>query len=632
MISRPLQVLLLLQLLLPSLRIEVVAVATAGGDSDKGIFRPVMNVPGRAKSKHYAAEAAPATATGDGLQAAGAFVPVFVYETKSRNSSESGGDGYFSHLNDWTASWISVESDGPILVRVRRLDAQPMTRCRAHPDSAGARVVSVADSVATVTIPGPARLTLDFDGGLDEVDTGPSYKEGPPMHTFSLFVNPPLETPSPDTPGVLTVKPGDHIPTESDMPANTTTIVFQAGVHMIPRNKTNGWRVYTLVSGVRYFLSADAVLHSALNSGNWGADNITLVGYGLLSGEDLDRDPCKPGLDCTGEALVAATASTTSATEITATTTTTTTTTTTAVNDHVTAAAVDGGVNNSPQGLTIHGANFAHIEGITFVDFPNHHLILDATQTYDSAGNCTRNVLANIKVLGWRANGDGVHVFGIWNVQNLFMRTQDDTLYLHAGDYPSSGCPPTVYSGITAWNDANGASFITCGMGTTLRDSDAIYARASWAWWSGGRVFTHRSDFKGSCEKVTIENVRASDPLPSLNAFQLQESGPMSGATYSHVSFRNVQVRNTSVMPSCQSGNGCNCIPKCKTNTALPYGVPNIIAGTSASVNITNLSFQNVTIRGTNIGKWIVGQGVYAGAFNVSRAFVYNISVDGVPI
>jgi len=58
---------------------------------------------------------------------------------------------------------------------------------------------------------GPARFAVDLDGGLDEVDTGPAYA-GPPMHTISVFVNPPLPSPDPTSPTVTEVKPGRPIP------------------------------------------------------------------------------------------------------------------------------------------------------------------------------------------------------------------------------------------------------------------------------------------------------------------------------------------------------------------------------------------------------------------------------------
>lgn len=38
-------------------------------------------------------------------------------------------------------------------------------------------------------------------------------------------------------------------------------------------------------------------------------------------------------------------------------------------------------------------------------------------------------------------------------------------------------------------------------MPTVLRSSDAIYQRASWAWWSGGRILTNRQQVRLSfCE------------------------------------------------------------------------------------------------------------------------------------
>ena len=46
----------------------------------------------------------------------------------------------------------------------------------------------------------------------------------------------------------------------------------------------------------------------------------------------------------------------------------------------------------------------------------------------------------------------------------------------------ASGCPPATFERITTWNDANGAAFVVSGVGSSLRNSDVIYARASWAW------------------------------------------------------------------------------------------------------------------------------------------------------
>jgi hypothetical protein len=92
----------------------------------------------------------------------------------------------------------------------------------------------------------------------------------------------------------------------------------------------------------RYYLDAAAVLHSALNTGAWGAANITLEGRGVVSGEDL-RQQLLNSTSCTEE-------------------------------------------NDSPQGLTVRGALRAVVRGVTFVDFPNHHIIAQVTDDGPCAG------------------------------------------------------------------------------------------------------------------------------------------------------------------------------------------------------------------------------------------------------
>ena len=84
-----------------------------------------------------------------------------------------------------------------------------------------------------------------------------------------------------------------------------------------------------------------------------------------------------------------------------------------------------GKKNTSPQGITWSGTKNSSLSGVTLLDFPNHHIIVGQSATY--------NELRNVKVMGWRANGDGLHVFANWRVSDLFMRTQDDSLYITSG-------------------------------------------------------------------------------------------------------------------------------------------------------------------------------------------------------
>ena len=60
------------------------------------------------------------------------------------------------------------------------------------------------------------------------------------------------------------------------------------------------------------------------------------------------------------------------------------------------------------------------------------------------------NELKWTKIFTWRANGDGINPFGNTLIEDCFLRTQDDSLYVNG-----LGIRRTVL-----WNDANGSSFV----------------------------------------------------------------------------------------------------------------------------------------------------------------------------
>jgi hypothetical protein len=174
---------------------------------------------------------------------------------------------------------------------------------------------------------------------------------------------------------------------------------------------------------------------------------------------------------------------------------------------------------------------------------------------------------------------------------------------------------PFRFSRVTVWNDANGASFCYVGHNTTLSDSDVVYARASWAWWGGGRVFSQRDTW--SAEGLTVERLRISDPLPSLNIFQFASSGHAADLV-----FRDVSIAAFSAERLCPAwGGGCNCVPPCGAGGALPDGVPNLLTG-----NVSNVSFDNITF----LGGLSIATVLESPAFNVTRnGSVVDIFVDG---
>ena len=571
-------------------------------------FRVIDGIPGRAPSAHYAAWVRPAGSyPGDAN-----WTQAFVLETTSQPDSQSvaRGCGYFDHLDGWTASWLSVEmAAGPggagIEVRVQRLFAPhgstttDIQYAAVHPVSSGATVLAARahdddvagrEGFARLGVPAPARFTVDFDGGLDDVDTGPAYKPGggssaPPMHTFSVFAEPlDAREPAAGDAGVVAVAPGEALPTAGSLPPNATLLLLLPGEHRGVAPGAHGWPRYSLPANVNVHVPAGAILYAALDSGGaWGRQNVSLSGHGVVSGEEMSRCPNRT--------------------------------------DASVACSAACPTNTSPQGLTLTGVTQASITGVTFVDFPNHHLIAQAT---GCAPKQSAALLANVKVLGWRANGDGVHVFGGWDVRDLFLRTQDDSLYLHCGD-AKAGCAQSTFRGITTWNDANGASFMLNGNGTRLLDSDVIYARASWGWWSGGRVFSHRGTGMGGVYNVSVEGLRVEDRQPSLNMWQVDMlTGSASGLEMTDVTFTDVHAAAYSTVKLCGTSGGCNCQPACAKGGALPDGIPNVLLG-GPNGKIRGWTFTNVSIAGTSIAAALTQPG-----FNYSRdGSVSNIVVDG---
>jgi hypothetical protein len=113
---------------------------------------------------------------------------------------------------------------------------------------------------------------------------GPNYS-GPPMHTFSAFVNPYLATPA--GAGVLTVASGADIPTS--FPAGTTAIVFGPGEHRMAKVVRPAWPVFTLPSAVRVHLTMGTILYFAVNGTAADGAALMLEGFGIISGEEMLR-------------------------------------------------------------------------------------------------------------------------------------------------------------------------------------------------------------------------------------------------------------------------------------------------------------------------------------------------------
>jgi hypothetical protein len=87
----------------------------------------VKDIPGRARSQHYAVSAQGADAGGGEL-----WQQAFVLETTAKDTPDV---GYFSHLNGFTNSWASVmlgpENTAGVRLRVSRLVGPAIHAARA---------------------------------------------------------------------------------------------------------------------------------------------------------------------------------------------------------------------------------------------------------------------------------------------------------------------------------------------------------------------------------------------------------------------------------------------------------------------------------------------------------------------
>ena len=182
----------------PGLLLLVVLVATHAYVATAEL-RVVDNIPGRAPSSHFRAWVR--------AQGTAAWTPTFVLQTTSKPADSPNGTGYFKALDNWTHSWTSVEVTGPIEVLVQRCSGPTPRSAAVHPRSSHASIGWMNASGVMVRLTGPSRIAVDIDGALDATDTGPAYKGGPPVHTFSIFADPVDHArPSADDPATRTVR------------------------------------------------------------------------------------------------------------------------------------------------------------------------------------------------------------------------------------------------------------------------------------------------------------------------------------------------------------------------------------------------------------------------------------------
>jgi hypothetical protein len=451
--------------------------------------------------------------------AGGEWRSVFTWETACK-TIEPGSDAYFDTLAGWTHAYVNFETDGAVEVEIERANGQAIRTAAVHPGRKASSCL-VVDGKALMRLDKPCLVTVDIDGQMDSQDTGKGYK-GPPIHTVSIFANSPLPgKPKPGDPGVLAVKPGGKPPSDGPW----TTLYFLPGVHDIGVG-------FPVRAGRQYYLPGDAMVYGTLSSRKWGeGKNIRIFGHGTLSGARLKHpEYVQPKISEKDHALY--------------------------------------------RPIEIVGATDARVEGITIADSATHSLMLIHPHEPEH-----QNAVQWTKIFTWRANGDGINPFGNTLIEDCFLRTQDDSLYVNG---------PGIRRCVL-WNDANGSSFVLSSVPQltdrqlVVEDCDVIYARAKWHHWSGGRVFNIRAENnKAGGEGVVFRNIRISDPRPTLQQFFLcmtvpppySRSTEAANGDLSGIHFQNITIAAPGVL-----------------------GEPQMLWG-HASARIRNLTFENVTVGG----------------------------------
>jgi hypothetical protein len=413
-------------------------------------------VPGLPASTHYALRVRPAGSSKP-------WQPAFAWQTACQNK-KGNNEKYFDHLAGWTHTYVNFETTVAVEVEIARADGVPIRSAAVHPRR-HARAATVVGGKALITLDKPCQVAVDIDGQMDDQDTGKGYR-GPPIHTVSIFANPPIVgRPRPDGPGVLAVKPGTIPPADGPW----KTLYFLPGIHDLGA----GFPVH---ANRQYYIPGDAVVFGTFNnSKNWkDGHHIRIFGYGTLSGERLKHP------------------------------------------SHAVPKPKEDSFHNP---IDIFGANDTSIEGITIADSAHHSLML-----YSGKDPERPTDIRWVKIFTWRANGDGINPFGNGLLEDCFIRTQDDSTYVNGRGmrrlvlWNDANGSAFVLSAMPQLTDRT----------LVVEDCDVIYARAMWDKWAGGRVFNMRGEGGGACGAgVIFRNINVEDPRPTLQQFFITMATPV---------------------------------------------------------------------------------------------------------
>jgi hypothetical protein len=184
----------------------------------------------------------------------------------------------------------------------------------------------------------------------------------------------------------------------------------------------------------------------------------------------------------------------------------------------------DGAIQNK---CFTNSSEGARLEGFMILDPANH--------TYNMGNSGTTiNVYKNLKIFGWRKNGDGLNAFENSDISDCFFRVQDDLFYL--------GTNVKIHNN-TTWTDSNGAvMYLAKGdVNSYFKDIKVIYNRKMWHGWNSGVISMRNTD--GNIENVLCQNITVEDPFPTVALFYgtiSTTAEPTNGCVFNNIVFDNI--------------------------------------------------------------------------------------------
>ncbi len=421
------------------------------------------------------------------------WINSLVGKTKSDNQN---GGGYFNELQNWTASWSSfefdIQKDKSVLIEISKLygDDKKIKKIQVRP--ALAVVKSWIDPIngkAYVRVNKHINFNVDIDGQMEEKLAGP-------IHTISIFANPIYKIPNDTSKRIVYLNPGDKIPDYSSW----DILYFKPGVHRVHVKNSNGeviqklQHLITFTSNKQIYIPGDAMVHGRFVSDFKYYDlptNFSVYGSGIISGEEITREPGS-GDDENGDKKVF-------------------------------------------QGPS--GGNF-RLEGFVVID-PAYHTFVIQNFNYEKV-----DVYKNIKILGWRANSDGINAFHNADISDCFFRVQDDAFYY--------GFSNVKIRNTTTWHDANGSVLAASLSNNETLDSsifeniNIIYHRNHWPYYGNvGMMWFNVSPYNG-IKNIHIKNVIVEDPLPTYPPFSFSSTDIPNGidSNSNEEKFSNIIIEN----------------------------------------------------------------------------------------